>query len=258
MIITTAGRTNAHYVHEAQALAEQYQITYIERKGVAVERLKQEYHTDVLVAGKNGLYLSPQELQSDVFFHPNVAMVRAKRLFKGEEDPLIQATGLKSGMSFLDCTLGLASDAIIASIAVGPSGIVTGVEGSFPLYLLVKEGLKRYQSGNQALLDAMKQIDVKQTAHLPFLQNTETNAYDVVYFDPMFQEKIDSSDGIKGLRSRSITEAITERTIAEAKRVARKRVVLKDHYKSERFTEFGFNQQRRKTALFHYGIIEIS
>ncbi|UOQ47697.1 class I SAM-dependent methyltransferase [Gracilibacillus caseinilyticus] len=257
MIITTAGRTTDIFIREAQVLAEQYHFPYVERKGVSVEQLKKRYHTDVLVVGKNRLNLSPQELQTDVFFHPNMAMVRAKRLLKGEGDPFIQATGLRSGMSYLDCTLGLASDAIIASIAVGPSGVVTGVEGSFPLYLLVKEGLQHYQSANAAINTAMKQIEVKHAMHLQFLQHTETNAYDVIYFDPMFEERIDTSDGIKGLRSRSITEAITEHTIAEAKRVARKRVVLKDHYKSKRFAEFGFEQQIRKTALFHYGVIDV-
>nr|WP_295971709.1 hypothetical protein [uncultured Bacillus sp.] len=46
--------------------------------------------------------------KENIFFHPNLAMVRAKRMLNGQVDPLITAAGLKEGMSFLDCTLGLA------------------------------------------------------------------------------------------------------------------------------------------------------
>ena len=49
-------------------------------------------------------------------------MFRVKRLMRGEHDPFVQATQLESGMTVLDCTLGMASDSIVASYMVGESG----------------------------------------------------------------------------------------------------------------------------------------
>ena len=43
----------------------------------------------------------------------------------------------------------------------------------------------------------------------------------------MFEETVIESDGIKGLKHFALYHDITDETIAEAKRVARKRVVLK-------------------------------
>ncbi|MCG6572888.1 hypothetical protein GFB82_21335, partial [Acinetobacter baumannii] len=49
-----------------------------------------------------------------------------------------------------------------------------------------------------------------------------------------------------------------ESAVQEAFRVARKRVVLKDHWKSTRFKadSYQFQVIKRKTAQFHYGYIE--
>ena len=72
------------------------------------------------------------------------------------------------------------------------------------------------------------------------------NSYDCVYFDPMFEENIFESDGIKGVRSLAIYEALTKETIDHAYRVAKESVVLKDHFRSLRFEQFGFQVQVRK------------
>ena len=49
---------------------------------------------------------------------------------------------------------------------------------------------------------------------------------------------------------------ITDETIAEAKRVARKRVVLKDHVRSSRFEKHNLYVYKRKSAKFHFGVID--
>ena len=92
---------------------------------------------------------------------------------------------------------------------------------------------------------------------LYYLQHAEANSFDIVYFDPMFQEGIEESNGINAIRKQAITSDITAEIIEEAKRVAKERVVLKDHWKSKRFQELGFTQFKRKTSLFHYGTIEL-
>ena len=82
------------------------------------------------------------------------------------------------------------------------------------------------------------------------------HSVDVVYFDPMFDENIIESNGIRELTHLAATHSLTDKILQEAKRVARKRVVLKDHYRSPRFEQFSFNVCKRKTAKFHYGYIE--
>ncbi|MFZ7944194.1 hypothetical protein ACO1D1_11255 [Neobacillus sp. 19] len=102
----------------------------------------------------------------------------------------------------------------------------------------------------------MEKITVIQSKALEFLKTQQNDSVDCVYFDPMFEETILESDGIKGLGQFAIHDDLTEESIIEALRVAKKRVVLKDYYKSQRFERYGFIVNRRKSAKFHFGIIE--
>jgi 16S rRNA G966 N2-methylase RsmD len=258
MVITTAGRSTSKLVLKAKQLSVSFDLSYVERHGVSVDKLKAMYQDDIVVVGDNRLFIAPLHADTQLFFHPNLAMVRAKRIYKGEEEPLIWTSQLKEGMSFLDCTLGLASDSIIASIAVGAGGTVTGIEGNPLLYLLAKEGLATFSSGNEQFDHAMRRINVERGDHFTFLQKAETNSFDVVYFDPMFSESVDTSNGINAIRGMALYTELSQAVISEAKRVARQRVILKDHWKSERFAKLGFIQHKRKTALFHYGTMELN
>jgi hypothetical protein len=258
VIITIAGRPQSELVQKAKQLASIYGLSYKERRGVSIETLKSRYQDDVVVFGKNRLFISPLQGEAHLFFHPNLALVRAKRVLRGEEEPLITTAKLREGLSFLDCTLGLASDSIIASLAVGSRGSVTGVEGNPLLYFLAKEGLSSFSSGLDSVDQAMRRIKVTHSDHYSFLKQAETNSEDVVYFDPMFHSGIDASNGINTIRGQALATELTPDIIEEAKRVARERVVLKDHWKSERFAQLGFTQHKRKTSLFHYGTIELN
>ncbi|HAM80456.1 class I SAM-dependent methyltransferase [Ornithinibacillus bavariensis] len=257
MIITTAGRASSPLSLKAKKLAIEYGFLYRERNSESIEAMKIQLQEHIIVVAKNGLFISPLNSSTRLFFHPNLAMVRAKRVLKGENDPLIQTAKLKEGMKFLDCTLGLASDSIIASLAVGTSGAVTGLEGNDLLYLLAREGLKDFSTGNREIDTAMKRINVVNIDHLEYLRQTPDKSYDVVYFDPMFQEAIESSSGINSIREQALCTDISSEVITEAKRVATQCILMKDHYKSTRFKRLGFTQHRRKTSLFHYGTIEL-
>lgn len=257
MIITTAGRTNIEMIHIANQFAKQLEIPYIPRRKLSVEEIMEQEKDDVLVVGKNRLDIYPlNHPHEPIFFHPNSAMFRVKRVLRGEDDPLIQAAKLEAGMTFLDCTLGLGSDSIVASSVVGKSGRVVGIEGNRHIAFLLQQGLKTWESGNDGMNLAMSRIEVLNRNNLDFLKEQKDNSFDVVYFDPMFDEKIIESDGIKGLRTIALYTDVLEETIEEAKRVAKKRIVLKDHWKSTRFETFGFSVFRRKTAKFHFGVIE--
>jgi predicted methyltransferase len=257
MIVTTAGRTNKEMIEKAKQIANELRIQYVTRHKSSVEAIQRQWHDDVLVVGKNRLEIRPMNGDEPLFFHPNSAMFRVKRILRGETEPFLQATKLTKGMSFLDCTLGLASDSIVASLVVGEAGNVTGTEGNRYIAYLVKNGLQHWDSGLEKMNKAMRRIQVIHNDYRTFLASLPDRSFDVVYFDPMFEESILESDGIKGIKPFALYTELDEEVIAEAKRVARKRIVLKDHWKSARFERFGFSVYVRKTAKFHFATIEL-
>jgi 16S rRNA G966 N2-methylase RsmD len=256
MIITTAGRTNEAMKEKAKKIAEQLGAEYISRNKRSVGMIQKQVPEDCIVVGKERLELFPIGESQPFFFHPSSAMFRVKRLLKGEGDPFLQAAGLKEGSSILDCTLGLASDSITASYAAGSKGKVTGLEGNKYLSFLVANGLRQWDSGLESMNQAMRRIKVESSMALPYLKKLPPDSYDVVYFDPMFEEKILESEGIKALRNFAVYEDLSEEVIFHAKRAARQRVVLKDHFRSSRFDRYGFKVIERKSSKFHFGVIE--
>ncbi|WP_059170879.1 class I SAM-dependent methyltransferase [Bacillus sp. FJAT-27445] len=258
MFVTTAGRVNERMLQKAKSVAEDLDIPFIPRKKKSILQVQKEVGSGCIVAGNDSIKLFGYGESDPFFFHPSSAMFRVKRLIEGGSDPLIEAAGLKEGDSFLDCTLGLASDSIVASYFVGEGGSVTGVEGNKFLGYIVKKGLKSWQSEVDLLDAAMRRVQVVHNDALPYLKSQSDDSVDCVYFDPMFEISIDESVGINALRHFALHGGIGGEEFNEALRVARKRVVLKDHYLSPRFEAFGFKTARRKTAKFHYGYIEKS
>lgn len=102
-------------------------MPYCGRNKQTVEHLLKSAERDLLVVGKER-FEPVYETRCQILFHPNTAMFRAKRFLQGEQEPMLRAAGLSEGDAFLDCTLGLGSDAIIASMAVGETGSVVGIE----------------------------------------------------------------------------------------------------------------------------------
>lgn len=256
MIVTTAGRTNQDMVEQAKLIAAELEAPFIDRKKRSVALMQKLYNDACIIVGKERLELFPLGESEPFFFHPNSAMFRIKRLQRGEHDPFIDACQLEEGMSFLDCTLGLASDSIVASYQVGPKGKVIGLEAEKYLSYMVRAGLKKWDSEERVINEAMRQIEVLHSHCFEYLRNLPSNSIDVVYFDPMFEESILESDGIQALTRFAVYDTFQAQWIEEALRVSKTRVVLKDHYQSERFEQFGFDQIRRKTAKFHFGILE--
>ncbi len=258
MIITTSGRPYNKLDQYAMQIADALDASYQKRNKRSVIEIKKSASDHVIVVGKKRMELHFLDEESPLFFHPNSAMFRIKRIMKGESDPFIDACNLQPGDKVLDCTLGLASDSIVASYVTGETGVVVGTEESRFLSYLVEKGLKQWETGLPIIDEAMRRIVVKNHDHVAYLKSCEDHSYDVVYFDPMFEETIEGSVGIEPLKKVATYSPLQMEAITEAKRVAKKRVVLKDHYKSSRFTQFKFEVTVRKSAKFHYGVIEIS
>ena len=256
-IITTAGRPDETSKRLAQHAASLLHYEIVERKKRSVVKMQQAYHANVIVAGKERYEYFAYGETEPFFFHPNSAAFRIKRLAKGEHEPLVDACELKEGDSFLDCTLGIGSDSLVAAFIVGEEGKVVGVEANANVAFIVKEGMRMYNYEELPLTSCMRSIQVVQANAVEFLKSQPDRSFDVVYMDPMFEQVIEESSNFEALRAAGNHDALTFEWVQEAKRVAKSRVVLKAHYESAYFEVFGFTQLKRQTSKFHYGFIEI-
>ena len=167
-----------------------------------------------------------------------MAMHRMKQIQSGQSDSLVTACKLKEGMTFLDCTLGLASDTLVANYVTASTGKVISLEKSFPLSVLVKEGLRYYASYEKPdwklIID---QVTIINTDNLEYLKQCPDDFIDVIYFDFMFNQSIESSHGIKVIKPVVSYDVMTKEHVKEAVRVAKQRVVVKSSYGNDSISE---------------------
>ncbi|MBD8034931.1 MULTISPECIES: class I SAM-dependent methyltransferase [Solibacillus] len=253
-IITTAGRPDEQSLKLAELASQELNAKIIPRQKRSVRKLAEIYDANVIVAGKNRYEYYAKGAEAPFFFHPNSAAFRLKRVDRGEEEPLLTACALQKGDTFLDCTLGIGSDSLLAAYAVGNSGEIIGLEADQNVAFIVKTGMQTYDTSELPLTSYMRNIKVIHANALEFLKKQEDNSFDVVYMDPMFTEVIEESTNFEALRFAGNHIPLTDEWVIEAKRVAKRRVVLKAHFKSDWFERYHFQRDVRLTAKFHYGV----
>jgi len=156
---------------------------------------------------------------------PGMGLLRAKRLRNGERttrDSFLEAAQLRSGEQVLDCTLGLGADALVAAEAVGPEGKVVGVESSPALALLAEEGLRRLAD------PAAARIQVRAGEAGAILATLPSRSFDLVAFDPMFRHAREEPPGFDLVRRLGDAWPLAPEALAQARRVARRAVLVKD------------------------------
>ncbi|WP_347338356.1 class I SAM-dependent methyltransferase [Tumebacillus amylolyticus] len=255
LIVTTGNKPNDETVALAHSYASELGAPYIIRKKRAIDTLRADYGVDeVLVcADRVALHVEGQEF----FFHPSMANTRIKRLKSGENDVVIERAGVRPGDIVLDCTLGLGSDAIVFAHAVGEEGRVIGLESSPVIALLVRRGLKEVSVDTQAVNTAMRRVEVVCADHLEYLRAQPDKSVDVVYFDPMFRRTVQKTQYMEPLRHLGDDRPLMEEAILEARRVARRRIVLKERWYSKEFARLGFLIPKKSTGTINYGVIDL-
>ena len=238
-IVTTAGRPDAESLQLAQQASEALDAKVIPRQKRSVRKMSEYY---------------AKGAETPFFYHPNSAAFRLKRVARGENEPLLTACDLQKGETVVDCTLGIGSDSLLAAYAVGKEGKVVGLEADQNVAFIVRTGMQTYDTSELPLTLCMRNIEVVNATALDFLKQQPDASFDVVYMDPMFEELIEESTNFEALRHAGSHISLSEEWVNEALRVAKKRVVLKAHYKSEWFEQFGFERDIRLTSKFHYGI----
>lgn len=257
MIVTTSFNPSGEIVEKAGRLAAEYGGRFVPRRKYSLEHLRKNNNDPSLLLVTRDEIRYYEDDHPAAFFHPSMALVRVKRMLRGETDLLIEASGAALGDVIVDCTAGLASDSIVFSFAVGAQGSVSAVESEDIPAMLIQEGLALYESEVAELNEAMRRITVKKMNHLAYLKQLASQSVDVVYFDPMFRSPIEESQAISHLRRNANDEAVSLVSIEEAKRVARKSIVLKENRDSREFARLGFEQVLRSTTKTTYGVIRL-
>jgi 16S rRNA G966 N2-methylase RsmD len=255
-IVTTGDRSTPENIMVARDLAHILAAPYIPRDSMSLDKIRRKYDTDqIIVVAKKRIQLVMSN--GVYFFHIGMAKLRIKSLRDGKYDHMAMAMGLSPGDWILDCTLGLGTDAIVASYLAGNTGGVVGIETSALAAEILRRGLQAAEETDKEISMAMHRIEVISGDYLAYLQKMPAKSFDIVYFDPMFRQPVKESSGIAPLRLLANHAPVSLEAIAEAKRVARKRVVFKEATNSSEFSRLGFHHfGGGKYSSVTYGYIE--
>lgn len=250
MFVTTSRRAGEAELAEAQAVAKRLRLPFVRRTGPLAPD-----DGPALVVTKERLVIETKSGQ--LFFHPGMARPRIRALEQGKADVMIEAMGLTAGMSVLDCTLGLGADAIVSSFVVGASGRVVGLEAVPALAEVVRVGMATYQFKHEAVVNAMRRVEVICAEHSRYLATLPDKCVDIVYFDPLFREPVHESVHMQPWRELGEQKPLTKETLQQARRVAKRRVVVKERSDGDVFAQLGIaNIVGGKSSRIAYGLLE--
>lgn len=235
LIVTTSARPRPELLAQAEAWAERLDAPCVPRRGGLAKMAAENAVDGVLViTPERPIYHEPAS-GLEYFFHPGMAKTRLHNCRRGHMDPMLQAMRLQPGDRVLDCTLGRATDAVVAAWQAGPEGLVVGLEKSRVLAELTVDGLAHYVDPSRELTSLLRRIEARWADHNTTLPDLPDAAYEVVYFDPIFDQPLERSHAMSPLRELADASPLSPAAVAEARRVAARAVVIK---------------QRRGTALW--------
>ncbi len=227
-VVTTSRRTTPELTRAAREWAERLGVAFVPREDRSLLKLCREEGVAAALTVtpvRVGLIIPAEDVE--YFFHPSMARTRIRNIREGKGDPMVTAMKLEAGDSVLDCTLGRACDAIVASWIVGEEGRVVGYEAHPLIAALTIEGLRTYEIEGPGVQEAMRRIEARHGDCTEILPRLETNSFDIVYFDPFFDETVEQSQAMQPLRRIGVHRPIPLETYQEARRIARRAVVVK-------------------------------
>jgi len=204
MQVTVSGRAREVELRRAASIAE---LPCFELR----ERAQVDWTEQVLQVSRVGLtFKTPGR---DYRWHPGLLHTRVEA---GWTHPLVRAMALTPGDRVLDCTLGLGTDASFLALLTGVS--VTGIELHTGLALMAREGLRN--TGR-----AVRVVNADSRA---FLAGLPDRSFDIVWGDPMFPVGAAVTHSLDLVRLVGSHAPLGPGWLDQARRVARKRVVMRD------------------------------
>lgn len=255
--ITTSKARGKHgygLTTQALQLSRELQIPVLERQNRGIPRLLEQYGLDCLLVEEEKELAAHWPDGMHLAFHPGMAVQRIRQIKDHKVEMLTHVTGVRPGDTILDCTMGLAGDAIVLAYAAGDTGKVTALESSPLIYAITSYGLNRWDTGSWRMHQAMRRIEPHCCDYRDYLQQLAEGAYDIVYLDPMFERPVLRSSGIAPLRREANHAPLTEEMLQLASRAARRRVVVKHRAGTLQHLQFDQVQGGTYSALA-YGLI---
>lgn len=254
-VVTTIRNYSSRERQLGMELAAALKTSFVARNDDSLENIMHKYEVEnVLVVTKKGpVVYTPG---GEFFFHLSMAELRIKNLKNGKHDHMVDAMALTQGMSVLDCTLGLATDAIVASFTVGDAGRIVGLESSPPIALITQYGVTCYNAADEEMNRVLRRIKVKKADYYQCIGAIPDHSFDIVYFDPMFRYPVKNSSNMKPLRFLADDRPLHPDIIKDACRIARQRVVVKELRGSSEFKRLGLTTAYGgKYSSISYGVV---
>jgi 16S rRNA (guanine1516-N2)-methyltransferase len=219
--VTTRANPAPPDVAQASAVAERWGVPRLDRPTRGPLSGLLVLTETVLVVERASVSLWDE--QGSARWSLGLAALRLRALDRGEQgEALVDLGALVPGESVLDCTLGLAQDARVAARLVGPGGRVVGLEVSLPLAMLASEGLRLEAGDARSAGIEVRRADARTT-----LAGLAPGAFDVILFDPMFSRERKAQPSFALLRRLADPGRLEAETLAHARRVARRLVLVK-------------------------------
>lgn len=248
MIVTTSYRPTTKQLNFANHMAKQSNLTFIPRNKQTLAHMHNHYQCDIMVVDENRVQLHSHN-KAPIYYHPNSAMFRIKRLRYGQIDPLIEVCQLQPDDNVLDATFGLGADSLVFASQL-THGKVVATESNPHLAMLMYYGMQYHPYRE---LDTMiEKITLYHQDHYQFLKQCPDNSFDIVFLDPMFDTTISESSTIQMVRHLTNDTLLTQAVIDEALRVTKRAVVLRNHFRSQSCRFNHCYQCVRKNTKFHY------
>lgn len=254
--VTTIRHADSSIIKEAKRRGEALGFPYIPRGDTLEEMTEKTGLSGFLIYGKQlPLYWSDGE---EYRFHMGTAVLRTTQLRKGNPDRLCALLPADGPCDVLDCTFGQAGDSSTMSWFLTGRGRVTALEKSPILYEVGRAGIAGYEDKDKSLTDAVRRIHLIHADYREYLAGSRDDAYDVIYFDPMFRHPVKRRENdMEGFRAAAAYDSLTAEILREALRVCRVKVIVKERpfagiFRNPIFTNV-FMKRGQSTA---YGVIE--
>ena len=258
LVVTTSREPHDEHLVEAERWGAWLEARVVDRADLSLTRLAQLHGVEgvLVIGGDRVTYYEPGR-EVLYFFHPGMSRRRIRNLKAGNGDPMIRAMGLGPGDSVLDCTLGRGADATVCAYVVGTEGRVVGIEKVPVLAWLTIEGLQHYEIEDRDTQAAMRRVEAGCADYAEYLPQQADGSFDVVYFDPIFEEMVEGASSMIPLRQIASHEPLTHEALAEAGRVARRRVVIKQPAGSPLWERLGVKVEIVSGGKSHveYGVV---
>jgi len=242
---------------EAKSWADSIGAVYEERRRRTTAQLRRDYGDNFLVYTTQG----PKLFRPDGMhiFSLNMAELRIQHIRQGQRDHLIEAIGATEPVSVLDCTCGFGADSTVLSFALPLGSTVTALEASPLMAAVTGWGFRQFVHEKDDVTAALRRITLHQTKYQDVLRSLPDQAYDVIYFDPMFDRPITASCQFQPVRDILDDESLGNDEIFLALQKAKQKVIIKGRYFKRLQAEFPhLTIYGGKYSRVHFAVLEVN